>query len=366
MVHECMAAVTHQPGSPPTIETIQLRAPLPDEVLVRTLAAGVCGTDLHFAAGTFPYLFPTVLGHEASGVVELTGESVTWVKPGDRVIVCDQTFCGRCANCLTGRMVYCTDGQAKQRQRDRLHINGNPARQYLGVSAFAELMLVDENALITVPDGVSDAAAALLGCCLTTGASAIFNVARPRPGASVAVLGCGGVGLGAIQAARVAGAAAIIAVDPEAHRLAVAESFGATHLVASSTPGTETDRSTEAVLEITGTGVDIAIEAVGTAETAAQAFAMLAPAGHAIILGMLPPGADVVVPGRALRQGRRISGTIMGDVRSRADIPDLISLVRAGRLQVDQLATAHYPLPKTAQALADAATRRGIRTMIRP
>ncbi len=360
MPHTCLAAVTRQPGTPPSIEMIELRDPRAGEVLVRTRSAGICGTDLHFAAGTFPYPMPTVLGHEASGVVETIGDGVTWVNPGNRVIVCDQTFCGRCAQCVSGQMVYCTDTQAKQRQRDRLLIDGRPGRQYLGVSAFAELMLVDENSLIPVPDGLSDDAAALLSCCITTGAATIFNVARPRPGAAVAVFGCGGVGLGAIQAARAASASTIVAVDSEKHRLTVAKELGATHVVDAGI-----DDPVEVVRASTGIGVNIAVEAVGLAITAAQAFSVLAPGGQAVVLGMLPPGAEIVLPGRTIRQGRGISGTIMGNVRTREDIPRFIDLVRTGSLAADRLATTHYPLTDIGQALDDARSRRGVRTMIR-
>lgn len=360
MPFSCNAAVTRHPSQPPTFERIELRDPRPGEVVVRTVSAGICGTDLHFAAGTFPYPMPTVLGHEAAGVVESIGAGVDVVAPNDRVIVCDQTFCGRCAQCASGMMVHCTDPQTKRRQHDRLVIDGAASRQYLGVSAFAELMLVDENSLIRVPDALSDDAAALLSCCLTTGAATIFNMIRPRPASSVAVFGCGGVGLGVVQAARVAGAAVIVAIDAEEHRLAAAKELGATHVVRATD-----DDPIEAVRASTGSGVDAAVEAVGQADTAAQAFSVLASGGHAVVLGMLPPGAEIVLPGRALRHGRSIGGSVMGNVRTRDDIPRFIDLVVSGRLHADTLATAHYPLAEIGQAMADARSRRGVRTMIR-
>jgi S-(hydroxymethyl)glutathione dehydrogenase / alcohol dehydrogenase len=212
------AAVLHEPGKPMTIEQISLREPGPGEVLVKTASVGICGTDLHFAAGRFPYPLPTVLGHEASGTVEQAGPGVTSVRVGDRVLVCDQIPCGQCGNCLSGRMVYCTDPSGKQRQKTRLTLDGQPFRQYLGVSALADRMLVDAAALIALPEEVSFTAGALLGCCLTTGTATILNTAGTRPGQSVLVIGCGGVGLGAVQAARIAGAAQIIAADPQPHR----------------------------------------------------------------------------------------------------------------------------------------------------
>lgn len=355
----CWAAVSRHPHRPPTIEEIVVRQPRPGEILVRTTRAGICGTDLHFAAGLFPYPFPTVLGHEASGVVETIGDGVRDVQPGDRVIVCDQTFCGRCAACIAGAMVYCTDTGPKQRQRDRIQLDGKPIRQYLGVSAFAEMMLVDEHAVIPVPRELSFDAAALLACCLTTGMATVLNIARPAAGSSIAIFGCGGVGLGAIQAARLSGAAPIIAIDLEDHRLATAAQLGATDTI-----NAARDDPIEAVLARARGGVHRAIEAVGLPETATAAFAVLAPGSHATVLGMLPPDTDVVLPSRLLRQGRTIGGTIMGNVRTRLDIPRYVDLVVTGQLRADELATSHHPLDKIETALREARTRRGVRAMI--
>jgi S-(hydroxymethyl)glutathione dehydrogenase/alcohol dehydrogenase len=176
------AAVLHEPDKPMTVQEVQLREPEYGEVLIRTASVGVCGTDLHFARGLFPYSTPMVLGHEASGIVEQVGEGVTGFHVGDRILVCDQMPCGQCGACVSGRMVYCTDTSAKQRQRTRLRLDGRPFRQYLGVSAIAELMLVDAAGLIPIPDEVTFDAAALLGCCLTTGAATIFNAANLQPG----------------------------------------------------------------------------------------------------------------------------------------------------------------------------------------
>jgi len=257
-------------------------------------------------------------------------------------------------------MVHCTDPTPKQRQLERLTIDGAPARQYLGVSAFAELMLVDENSIIPIPDSLSDDAAALLACCITTGTATLFNVARPHAGASVAVFGCGGVGLGAIQAARLTGATTVIAIDVQPHRLVAAAALGATDTIDASH-----EDPIEAVRARTAGGVDRAIEAVGLPETASQAFAVLRPGGTATVLGMLPPNTEVVLPGRLLRQGRSIGGTVMGNVRTRADIPRYINLVTSGGLKADDLATAHYPLEDIQHAFDNARMRRGIRTMLR-
>jgi len=165
---------------------------------------------------------------------------------------------------------------------------------------------------------------------------------------------------GGTSQARAAGASTIVAVDPQEHRLAVAKGLGATHVVDAGI-----DDPVEVVRASTGVGVDIAVEAVGLAITAAQALSVLAPGGHAVVLGMLPPGAEIVLPARAIRQGRSISGTVMGNVRTREDIPRFIDLVRTGSLAADRLATTHYPLADIGRALDDARSRRGVRTMIR-
>src|SRR5512142_727192 len=185
MPHTASAAVLHTVADPMRLQQITLADPGPGEVLVRTAVTGICGTDVHFADGRIPYPTPTVLGHEAAGTVEVVGPDVHDVAVGQRVIVCDQTFCGRCGPCLSGQMVYCTDQATKQRQRRRLRIDDRPVRQYLGVAALAELMLVDANNLIPVPDALPFEAAALLSCCLTTGLAAVFNVARPTPGSRI-------------------------------------------------------------------------------------------------------------------------------------------------------------------------------------
>lgn len=352
------AAVLTEPGAPLTLADIVLADPGPAQVLVRIKSTGICGTDLHFAAGLVPYPVPTVLGHEAAGIVEAVGPGVESVRPGDRVIVCDQTFCGRCAACLSGQMVYCTDPGPKQRQRNRLHIDGHPARQYLGVSSFAELAVVDENALTALPPELSFDDGALLSCCLTTGLAAVFNVARPVPGDRVAVFGCGGVGLGAVQAARIAGASQIIAVDPQSHRRDLALTLGATDAL---DPGD--GDAIAAVIERSSGGVHRAVEAVGTPATTVAAYSVLLPGGHAVVLGMLPAGTDVTLPGRLLR-GRTLTGTTMGAVRTPADIPRYGDLARRGLLHTTPLVTSRRPLTDINDALADAAAHRGVRAVI--
>lgn len=354
------AAVFTAPDRPMQIREIHIREPEHGEILIRTERVGLCGTDVWFARGRYPYPVPTVLGHEAAGTIAQVGPGVRDFNVGDRVLVCDQMPCGLCGMCATGRMVYCSDPSAKLRQRNRLHLDGRSIRQFLGVSALAELLLVDQAAVHRVPDDVSSDAAALLGCCLTTGCASVINSAQVRPGESVLVIGCGGVGLSAVQAARISGASRIIAADPEPHRRAAAVSLGAT---AALDPATD-DLGPATRYLTGGLGVDAAIEAVGTCTTAEDAFAALAPGGTAIVIGMLPAAGHLRIPAADLRRGRRLAGSIMGDVRTHQDIPAYVDLVSSGVLQADTLATAHFPLSDINRALDEARSRRGIRTMI--
>jgi len=359
MAHTATAAVLRTTADPMRIEQVTLADLGPGEALVRTAVTGICGTDLHFADGRIPYPTPTVLGHEAAGTVTAVGPNVPGITPGQRVIVCDQTFCGQCGNCLSGQMVYCTDPAAKQRQRHRLRIDDRPARQYLGVAALADLMLVDANNLVPIPDALSFEAGALLSCCLTTGLAAMFNVARPTAGGRVAVFGCGGVGLGAVQAARIAGATHVIAVDPQPHRRQIAAALGATATI----DPTACD-PVEAVLDASGGGVETAIEAVGSPTTIVHALAVLTPGGHAVVIGMPPAGAEIVVPARLLRHGRTITGTVMGSVRTRADIPRYVDLVLRGLIRTEEMITSRRPLSAVNEAFADTRAHHGIRALI--
>jgi S-(hydroxymethyl)glutathione dehydrogenase / alcohol dehydrogenase len=359
VTYRCRAAILHAPGQPLRLEEITLTQPGRGEVLVRTMAAGIRGTDLFFGEGRFPFPVPTVLGHEAAGIVEAIGDHVTGIATGDRVIVCDHAPCGRCAACLTGAMVYCSDTSAKQRQRRRLRLNGEPFRQYLGVSAYAELMLVDASALVPLASSLSFETGALLSCCMTTGLATVFNVSRPEPGSRVAIIGAGGIGLSAIQGARIAGASQIIAVDLEPHRLQIATELGATDTILT----TGQDAAAE-ITALTSGGADRSIEAVGLQDTAAQAFRCLAPGGHATIIGMLPPNTDIPVPGRLIRQGRTLTGTVMGSVRSPADIPRYADMLLRGLLQSAPLITSSVPLKNINDALVKARSRKGARTLI--
>src|SRR5213083_292143 len=227
------AAVFHGPHKELTIENVDIAKPIAREVLVRTVANGVCHSDLHFIEGLYPFAAPAILGHEAAGIVDSVGPHVTYVKPGDHVIACLSVFCGHCEQCLTGHPNRCFNPETRRAPDDppRLSQNGQPINQFINISSFAEKMLLHENAVVRIREDMPLEAAALIGCGVMTGVGAALNTAKVEPGSTVAVFGAGGVGLAAIQGSRIAGARMIIAVDISESKLATARELGATHIV---------------------------------------------------------------------------------------------------------------------------------------
>ena len=330
------AAVFHGPNQPLTIEQVDIDEPKEREVVVRTVASGVCHSDLHFVDGLYMWPTPAVLGHEAAGVVEKVGSQVSYLKPGDHVIACLSVFCGYCEECMSGHPNRCTNRQAAQRDKDakpRLSQNGNPIRQFADLSTYAEKMLLHENALVKIIDEMPLDRAALIGCGVTTGVGAALNTAKVEPGSTVAVFGAGGVGLAAIQGARIAGARRIIAVDVFENKLAMAKRFGATDTVDASSAD-----PVKAIKEMTGGGVDYSFEAIGLKTTAEQAFYCLGPGGTATVIGMIPAGQKVEIEGRYFYSTeRKIQGSTMGSNRFRIDIPRYIDFYLQGRLNLDDM-----------------------------
>jgi S-(hydroxymethyl)glutathione dehydrogenase/alcohol dehydrogenase len=329
------AAVFHGPKEPLTIEEVEIDQPQDREVLVRTVASGVCHSDLHFVDGFYPYTAPAVLGHEAAGIVEQVGKAVSYIKPGDRVIACLSVFCGYCEDCMSGHPNRCSNRAATQRPRNekpRLSQGGKPVRQFADLSTYAEKMLVHENALVKIGDNIPLDRAALIGCGVTTGMGAVLNTARIEPGSTVAVFGCGGVGIAAIQGARIAGARMIIAVDQFENKLAMGKKFGATHTVDASHMD-----AVDAIREMTGGGVDYAFEAVGVKQLAEQCFECIKAGGTATIIGMIPVGQKVEIDGPKLLTERKIQGSNMGSNRFRIDMPRYIDYYLQGRLNLDDM-----------------------------
>ncbi|MFA7602663.1 MAG: Zn-dependent alcohol dehydrogenase [Novosphingobium sp.] len=344
------AAVLREVGRALTVEDVAIGKPGPREVLIRTVATGVCHSDLHFLEGSYPTPLPTVLGHESAGVVEAVGSAVSRLKVGDHVVTCLSAFCGHCDHCLTGHLSRCASPEV-QRPDDtepRLGAAGAPMAQFLNVSAFAEQMLVHENACVAIRPDMPLDRAALLGCAVVTGFGAVTRTAGVRPGENVVVIGCGGVGLSAVNAAAIAGAGRIIAVDRSPAKEALARSFGATDFVDAS--GVD---PVKGVRDLVRGGVHHAIEAVGLAVTAEQAFAMLARGGVATIVGMIPVGQKISVPGAQFLGERSIRGSMMGSNVFPIDVPRLVEFYLAGKLHLDKLIARRIPLEQVNEAFAE-------------
>jgi S-(hydroxymethyl)glutathione dehydrogenase / alcohol dehydrogenase len=342
------AAVLHEANTPLVIEEVQISKPAAREVLVRPVAAGVCHSDLHFLDGSYPYMFPTILGHESAGIVEEVGSDVTYVKKGDHVITCLSAFCGHCAKCLTGHMSLCQSPEVSrdETEESRLHQNNKPIHQFLNLSSFAELMLIHEHALVKVREDMPMDRAALIGCSTTTGVGAVFHTAGVEPGSKVAVIGCGGVGLAAINGAAIAGAGQIIAVDMVDSKLEIAKALGATHTV-----NAGSGNAVGEVIEMTQGGCDYTFEAIGLKATAEQAFQMLGSGGTATIIGMIPVGTMVELHGVDFLSEKKIQGSNMGSNRFRVDMPRFVDFYLSGKLHLDQMISKHIKLSEVNEAL---------------
>ena len=335
------AAVFREVNQPMEIEDVAVSKPGPREVLVRTLAAGICHSDMHMFNGTYPCPTPSILGHESAGVVDQVGADVHYVKPGDHVITCLSAFCGHCEHCLTGQMSLCQGEETRRGADDepRLASGGAPVAQFANLSSFAEMMLVHEHAVVKIRDDMPIDRAALIGCGVTTGVGAAIHTAGVEPGTSVAVIGCGGVGLSCINGAAIAGAARIIAIDRVPSKLELARKFGATDTI-----NPDDVDPIVAVREMTGGGVHYSFEAIGLKVTAQQAFKMIGRGGTATVIGMIPPGDMVEIHGPEFLQGKKIQGSVMGSNRFRVDMPRFVELYLQGKLHLDDLVSRHIKL----------------------
>jgi len=344
------AAVLREVGKPLTIEDVEIGVPEPREVLVRTAAVGVCHSDLHIVEGSYTEPLPIVLGHESAGVVEQVGSAVRYVAPGDHVTTCLSAFCGHCEYCVTGHMSLCENPELQRDpgQPPRLSQDGQQIHQLWNLSSFAEQMLIHEHALVKIRPDMPLDRAALIGCAVTTGFGAVQHTAKIAVGSSVAVIGCGGVGLSAINGAAIAGAGRIVAIDVVEDKLELARRFGATDTV----NGAEGDAA-DAVVELTGDGVDHAFEALGLKKTAQQAFRMLRRGGTATVIGMIPVGDMVEIHGADLLEERRIQGSSMGSNRFRVDIPRYVDFYLSGRLLLDEMISARISLDQINEAFDD-------------
>jgi S-(hydroxymethyl)glutathione dehydrogenase/alcohol dehydrogenase len=338
-------------GRPLTIEDVDIGTPLEHEVLVRVAAAGLCHSDLRFLEGSFDHPLPTVLGHEVAGTVAAIGDAVTDVSVGDHVVMSISVFCGVCPLCRSGRSHLCVDKESTRRTAglpSRLSQAGAPINQFLDLSGFAEEMLVHESAVVRIGEDIPFGHAAVLGCGVATGLGAVLNTAGVEPGDSVIVIGCGGVGLSAVQGARIAGARQVIAVDPVSEKLDLALQLGATEVVDSSRPDL-----VAAVLAMSdGLGADHVIEAVGRVASIEQGFAMTRRGGTVTVVGLVPGGSTVTVPTDDLFYERKLQGSVMGSNDFKRDVPRYLDLYRDGALNLGDLVTRRITLDEVNDGFA--------------
>jgi S-(hydroxymethyl)glutathione dehydrogenase/alcohol dehydrogenase len=355
------AAVCHAFGQPLVVEEVELERPRAGEIAVRLAACAVCHSDVASIEGAWGGRLPAVFGHEASGVVEEVGEDVDAVARGDRVVVTLVRACGRCALCVRGEPALCEatfplDRRSPLRSRD-----GREIRQGIRVAAFAERAVVHESQAVPMPPDLSLEVASLLGCGVVTGFGAVVNTTQVEAGNSVVVIGAGGVGLNVLQAAALVEADPVVAVDVAAAKLAVAGSFGATHVVDSTYEDVRTT-----VLELTaGHGADYVFVAVGAGGAAELGLTLLRRGGTLGVLGMPASGVTVAFDPTAIaHDGQRIVGSKLGSTRPHVDIPRLADLYRQGRLKLDELVSARYPLDEINAALESAASGTALRNVV--
>ncbi len=337
------AAVMRGYNAPLVLEEVSIDDPGPGEVLVKTAASGICHSDLHVIEASLPVPPPCILGHEPAGVVEAVGAGVVDFTPGDHVIGCITAWCGVCKFCTHGRPYLCPTQYAGRAPGSKPRLaakNGDPLFQFANLSSFAEKMLCPERSLVKIRDDMPLDRASLIGCGVTTGLGAALNTVRIPAGASVAIIGCGGVGLAALQGARIVGAGKIIAIDTQEWKFDLARKLGATECV-----NAKDGDPVAAVQGLTGGGADFVFECLGSVATVQQAVAMTGRGGTAVLVGVVPITQQVPISAADLTlQEKHITGSYMGSNRFRFDMPKYIEFYLDGRLRLDEMISSRIPL----------------------
>lgn len=338
------AAVLRDSPGTLRVEQIDLAEPQGHEVLVHTTAVGLCHSDLNIIDGVHPRPTPLVIGHEMAGEIVQVGSDVHDLSVGSSVVASLAGSCGSCAACSRGERTLCdrTDLARRPGEPPRARLGEVPLNAAFGIGAMSELVVLDRRHVVPVPEQIPPAHAALLGCAVVTGVGAVHNTAQVTPGETVAVVGCGGVGLNAVQGARIAGASTIIAVDADETALPLALALGATHAL------TPADVASGAVERISPGGVDHAFEAAGLPVTAQAAFDLTRTGGTTTVMGMLAEDSQLVLPGWALLR-RKIQGSVMGSTTIARDVPLLAAMVLDGRLNLHDQVTLELSLDDVAE-----------------
>jgi S-(hydroxymethyl)glutathione dehydrogenase/alcohol dehydrogenase len=352
------AAVAFERGAALRIEEVWVPDPGPGEVRIRVAACGICASDLHVWRSGEGIAFPTVLGHEASGLVEAVGSGVTRIAEGQPVVIAWVPRCGACRACLSGRTHLCSEMRTHAADGS-LVLAGDSLGRYMNVSGLSERIVVRERCAIPVPDGLSLRSVCPVGCGVTTGFGAAVITGKVHWGESVAVFGCGAVGLSAIQGARIAGAARIVAVEPNRKRLELAGRLGATDLVSP-----DEGDAVAAVHDLSDGGVDLSIEAAGSGEVARQAFDALAPGGRAVVVGLTSYREEIRIPMVSLLLDKSLHGSIHGSADPARDFPKLFDLALRGELRLEEMAGPDYPLEAVNEAFDALATGRAVRPRV--
>jgi S-(hydroxymethyl)glutathione dehydrogenase/alcohol dehydrogenase len=366
MARMAKAAVCRELNKPVVVERVSVDGPKRGEITMRIAACGVCHSDLSATNGTIALPPPIVLGHEAAGEVVEVGEGVGGLAVGDKVVSNWIYMCGRCRFCLSGRPVLCaeqgkallTPPEGTPRVKDG---EGRPLNIFAGCGVMAEYATLSAENVVKIDPGIPLDRAALVGCAVTTGVGAVFNTARVEPGASVAVFGCGGVGLNVIQGAAIAGAERILAIDTLEAKLEMAKRFGATHTLLAA-PGQD---PTKEIKKLTGGGPDYAFECVGAAPLAELAYKAIRRGGKAVIVGVArPTEAASFRPMTMVFEEKALLGSYFGSCVPRVDFPRMLQLYMAGKLKLDELITRRYAIDEAPQAFADLESGRNARGVI--
>ena len=355
------AAVLYDPSQPLIIQEVDLAPPQQGEVLVRLVASGICHSDVNIVRGEATAPLPVVLGHEAAGFVEEVGQGVVGVRVGDPVAVSLVRSCGHCFYCTRGHPNDCV-GPHPLALETRIHaLQGHPINQGVNVAGFAEYVVVDQSQVVKLPHTMSLVSAAVLGCAVITGIGAVVNTAQVEAGSSVVVMGLGGIGINAIQAAALVGARHVIAVDLLDNKLAFAKQFGATHTI-----NARRENAGEVVRELTnGRGADYVFVTVGSPRAVTDSLGLIRKRGTIVLIGLIGDDGTVPLPvSRAVLNEFRILGSFMGSSRISEDIPKIVDLYQQGRLKLDELVTGTYPIEKINEAIESMERGEAIRNLI--
>lgn len=344
------------------VDDVEIAKPEGRQILVRVSHCGVCHSDLHVIDGGLPGMMPTVLGHEAAGVIEAVGDGVSELAVGDTVIMTLKAVCGRCYFCVRGQPTLCASSNAFMGSGPPpLSRHGQPVYPGIGMGAYAEYVQVSVDAAVKVPDDTPTEIACVIGCAVQTGVGAVLNTAKVEEGATVLVQGLGGVGMSIIQGARLAGAAQIIAVDPFAERRDLSRNFGATTTL---DPGA--GDVVAQVMELTGgIGVDYAFDAVGNPKLVEAGVNANRPGGLTVAVGVPKMTDTYSIPALFFAMGeKKVTGCFLGTSNPHLEFNRLLALWRAGKLDLDGMVTARRPLEEINEAFADMKAGKGIRTVL--